>query len=132
MSFTSAQKAQIRTYLGYPGLFLTQNPRLEGALETCGSDTDYSALVIGGLAELADIDSRLATTARSLAGLTAAVGDADFKPGQVIADLRNLGREWIGRISFWTGVTPLNDYYSGAGYGDDGWMSNTFQMGIFG
>ena len=132
MSFTDDQKMQIRLALGYPGLFLTQNVRLEGALQTAGNDVAYSAQILSCLAQLLDVDTRISNYARGIAGITGAVGDVEFKAGGALSDLRSEGRIWVGRLSILTGVPILNDIYSPGGYGSDEWQGGIFQNGIFG
>lgn len=130
MAFTNAEKAKIRTVLGYPNLFRYKNPRLESALDAV--DTDGEAIVRAELTAIAQVDTELLSGGGGFdsAGVKK-VDEIEFQTGSVsmtaIAQLQRIGRVHIGRISSFFG-TPINgDYYGSTGYPGDPWSK---QMGM--
>jgi hypothetical protein len=130
MAFSNAEKAKIRTVLGYPNLFRYKNPRLESALESV--DADGEVIVRAELAAIAEIDTALLSggSAFDSAGLKK-VDEVEFQTGSisltVAAQMQRTGRIHIGRISSFFG-TPINgDYYGSGGYPGDPWSK---QMGM--
>lgn len=125
MAFTSAQKAQLRRYLGYPDLWRYKNTRLEGAMDAAGEDPDASALVIADLASLAAIDAKFQAKGMSSAGIKRVDEIEFFEGGAVVEGIVRIGRIIIGRISATLGVPLYADYYGTRGFPGDGFMGGT-------
>lgn len=116
MAFTTLQKAKIRTYLGYPSIYLTSNPLVEGSLDTIGQDPDVSAFVLDTITKLEDVELKLSTTGLDVAGISSAgTGDPEFYKGQTQVDLRNEGRRLVSKLSINTGIPVANDIFGNAG-----------------
>lgn len=62
MAFTSSEKRQIRSYLGYSGGFRDSNYILESMMEVVGAQVDESAYARDLLSKISDIDDSLAGT----------------------------------------------------------------------
>lgn len=122
MAFTSAQKAKIRFYLGYPQVYLFANPRLESALDVIGANVDQSALVVALLAKL-DAQNEEFIDAAGAAGLrTLDKDDVGFFDGNsVILGNASVGRTLCNQLSITCGVPIANDIYGTHGYSGDGW-----------
>lgn len=114
---TDSQKVKIRLYLGYMDLYRYANPRLESAFVAISPEAETEVGNI--LAQLADIDLRLSTTGRDLAGLTSVgQGDPEFAAGQALKDLRSEGNRYVKQLVNMFGVEPINGgAYGGAGTG---------------
>jgi len=126
MAFTTAQLAQIRTYLGYPSVYLFQDPALEGVMVAVGNDVDASALVVSYLANvtavLADIQSMglLNAGVRSLDK-----GDVELDVNNAqITGKKEVGRMWVGMLSGLFSVPIWTDIFAGRGYQGHAWAKN--------
>ena len=130
MAFTTAQKASIRLYLGYPAVHRYANPRLEGALEVIGQDTDSSALVLGILTQLASIETTIQASYQ-MSGIKRAEDVEFFQTGagSVVQMQRNFGRRLCGQLSIIIGVDLAGDAFGEDGYRGDGWASRDSQYG---
>lgn len=62
MAFTSSEKRQIRSYLGYSGGFRDYNVTLESMMDVVGSEVDESAYARTLLTGISDVDANLAGT----------------------------------------------------------------------
>lgn len=119
--FTDSQKAQIRLYLGYGDAFRYKHTRLESILDNISAESE--AIVIATLAQIAAVDAQFASSAMTSAGIRR-VDEIWFFPaeqGGMIAQLRNIGRQYIGRLSIILGVPIYGDYY-----GKGGWPGDNF------
>jgi hypothetical protein len=122
MSFTTAEEALIRRYLGYPDLWRYKDTRLEGAMDTASNDPDAVALIRADLAALADIDVKFIARAVSHAGVRRVDEIEFFGEGSILNDLRRVGRTVAGRISATLGVPLYADYFGTSGYPGDAFM----------
>jgi len=114
MSLTSAQIAKVKFYLGYPQTNQYDSYLLTSVLQAI-DDADVETLITSCLTELADVDNRLSTFARGIAGITAVgTGDPEFAAGQALKDLRSAGKEQVKRLSSIINFQPLSDVFSGS------------------
>ena len=130
---TDVEKAQLRSFLGYPNMFRYKNPRLESAMD--GLDDAVLTLVRGAMAKVLSIDDLLNTDGLDAAGVKKVDNEVEFfgrsgaYGGESRVDgIRKMGRMHIARISKILG-TPINngsDYFDPNGYAGDHWSS---QMG---
>lgn len=126
MAFTEPQRVQIRLMLGYPDVFRSYNPRLEGVFDVIGSRPDTQAAVVDLLTKIAALDLQLGTIL-SLAGLKRAEDVEWYQalntkmsaPMQAVA---TLGRIYIGRMSALMGVPIYSDFFGTGGYAGDNYM----------
>ena len=124
MSFTSAQAASIREYLGYPQVYRDANPRLESAITQVGSDVDASALVIDKLAKIAAIEAQIINVATIAAGVKEAEEVKlydDASGNKVLKGLCRQGNMYCAQMAGTFGVNPLKPYFSTTGYTSDDW-----------
>lgn len=122
MAFTTAQLAQIRSYLGYPSVWLFLDPRLEGTMQVVGNDPDASGITVTILGNLAAIDAALMGTAVPSAGVHALSGaDVELFEGKQKQELCDHGRMWCSRLSSLFGVPLAGDVYGRGGSGGFGW-----------
>lgn len=129
MALNDLQKAQIRTFLGYPDQHRYLNPRLESAMDSLGPGAE--AIVVAEIAEVLAVDLAIKGTTRTVAGIAKADDAAFFsrRDGNRFDGQRREGRMHIGRISKILGV-PINfecDYFAIDGYQGDHWSEG--QMG---
>lgn len=124
MSFTSAQAAQIREYLGYPQVYRDANPRLESAITQVGGDADASALVIDKLTKVATIEAQILNIATLSAGVKKAdeveLYD-DASGNKVLKGLCRQGNMYCAQIAGTFGVPLLKAFFSTTGYTGDDW-----------
>jgi hypothetical protein len=126
VSFTDAEKALIRTYLGVTSTFRYEDTRLESAIDSIGDRPEYVTIVQGWLAQLADIETRL-TSALSTAGMTKAE-DISWADNQArIVGIRKEGRRMCSRLSTTLGVPLRGDAFGESGYQGDGWFGSLQQ-----
>jgi hypothetical protein len=123
MAFNTLEKAQIRSFLGYPQRFRQLNPRLESAMD--GLETEMETMIRAEIVQILAIDAAIAGTTRTVAGIAQA-DDARFfnrSDGNRFDSQRKEGRMRIGRISKMLGA-PINfgcDYFAIDGYQGDRW-----------
>lgn len=126
-SFTAAQQAQIRMYLGYPDLYRYEDPRLEGILQGDQVSPEAVAIVAATLVQLQANDAQVygqngaVGIVGTLAGFSGVgKGAAEFYEGRAINDMRAIRRELATRISNTLGVPFYSDAFGEGGYaGDD-------------
>jgi hypothetical protein len=131
MVFTNAERVAIRQYLGYPGVLLDHNSRLESAMDVIGADTDQAAAVRAIMASVVSTDTNI-TNAQTKAGLKRAEDIEWYQQGSgggQIDTLRSEGRKFCSRLSQIFGVGIANDYFGDSGYRGDGWASAGNQYG---
>lgn len=132
MAFTTEERSKIRGYLGFPDLYVSANPRLEGALDVAGADTDATTIVQELLVKLEAVETAIDTGALTVAGIkSVGAGDPEFYQGGKIRDLRSIGRGLCAKLSVKLGVQVVHDYFGTEGYGSDEWGNRPFQSGIF-
>ena len=128
MSFSDAQKTQIRRYLGYPDVYRQANTRLESAIDVVGSRPDTQSLIESDLAALVAIEAKLSGAVLSSAGVKK-VDEIEFFQNGNISVTRSEGRRICGRMSVTFGVPLASDVFGNAGYCGDGWMQNVTPIG---
>ena len=144
MAFTSAQKKDIRKYLGYPQLNRYRDTRLESAIDVVGEDVDASAEVVALLTEIAAIDAKITAGAGSGASTSTftgslkkadevewyALGTSSGTTGgatPTTASFRDQGRVLCSRLSQLMGIPLWGDYYGSLGYPGDWFMGSAHQ-----
>src|ERR1700691_4744565 len=112
MAWTEADRAVIRSYLGFPALFLQADPRLESARESGQSEGDGGTLpdnstelqIRGWLTQLTAIEARLESLWDEAEALK--VDELGVDPMRALALLRSEGRRLVGRIARALGTSP--------------------------
>ena len=120
MAWTEADRAVIRSYLGFPALFLQADPRLESAMQSVQSEADGGTRpdnstelqMRGWLAQLAAIEARLESLWDEAEALK--VDELGVDPMRALALLRSEGRRIVGRIARALGTSPRHDVFTGA------------------
>lgn len=119
MAFTSAQRAKIRFYCGYP-LFAVGSTRLESAIDAVGADSALQAEAETTLAALAAVEAEISST----------LAHVEFEKAEEVAlnptrdrDLRVRGRREVRRLCAQLNLSgPLLDVFaSGWSGGEMGW-----------
>jgi hypothetical protein len=109
MALTSAQKFSIRKYLGWSQRFFQTDSALEMALSAIDNDVDASADVLANVVECVRLDTAIVAAERRLKA--ASVGPIDLNASE-IEQLRDRGRQMVGRIASVLGVEVRNDVFS--------------------
>jgi hypothetical protein len=120
MAWTEADRAILRSYLGFPALFLQADPRLELAMTSVLSLADHGTRpdnstelqIRGWLAQLATIEARLESLWDEAEALK--VDELGVDPMRAMMLLRAEGRRLVGRIARALGTSPRYDVFSGA------------------
>lgn len=120
MAWTEADRATIRSYLGFPALFLQADPRLEAAMTAVQSEADGGVRpdgstelqIRGWLTQLAAIETRLESLWDEAEALK--VDELGVDPMRAVALLRSEGRRIVGRLARALGTSPRHDVFSGA------------------
>jgi hypothetical protein len=120
MAWTEADRATIRSYLGFPALFLQADPRLEAAMTAVQSEADGGVRLDGStetqirvwLTQLAKVESRLEELWDEAEALK--VDELGVDPMRAMALLRAEGRRVVGRIARALGTAPRHDVFTGA------------------
>lgn len=128
MSFSDAQKTQIRRYLGYPDVYRQANTRLESAIDVVGGRPDTQAIIETDLAALVAIEAKLSGSVLASAGVKK-VDEIEFYQNGASTNVRKEGRRICGRMSITFGVPLAGDCFGTGGYGGDSWMSNITPIG---
>lgn len=126
MAFTSAEKAKIRYYLGYPGLtFRYENPRLESAISVVEGDADVLTIVQGLLTSIEGVFTKIQEVALIGAGVKALdKGDVElYQDNQQTLGMKNIGRTYVNQLSITMGVVIANDVFGTSGYGMETWKA---------
>ena len=110
MAFTDPQKAQIRKYLGYSGLWPNVDTVLEQAMDAIGNDADAVAVTLTYLTNCATVDAQLLLQL-SFNYVSQGSGSAklDMAQGAVLA--RAEGRRWCGALAAMMGVDARHSYF---------------------
>lgn len=111
MAFTETQKASIRMYLGYSARFLQFDDALERAMDTVGNHAPTQAQIEACLTEAARVDAAIQAAEGRLKAEE--VGSITLNKAE-IEQLRDRGRQNIGRMARAFGVPVRGDAYSGA------------------
>jgi hypothetical protein len=120
MAWKEADRTIIRSYLGFPALFLQADPRLEAAISAVQSEADGGVRpdnstelqIRGWLAQLAKIELRLQDLWDEAEALK--VDELGVDPMRAMVLLRAEGRRMVGRIARALGTAPRHDVFSGA------------------
>ena len=110
--FTSAQKANIRLYLGWSARFHQMDSGLEQAMSAIEGEADDSThdQIVALLADIADIETRLTDAYGRLKA--AKVGSIDL-PGQTeVSVLRSEGRRFVAQLARILSVEVRGDPFS--------------------
>jgi hypothetical protein len=117
MALSPAERASVRTYMGWSARFHQMDSALEQAMNALDQDSDSLALVqtptTGLLARIADVDAKLLAADTTL--LVTAAGTVQLDPARQVALLRSKGRMFVGRLAALLGVPVREDYFAGAG-----------------
>lgn len=120
MAWNESDRATLRSYLGFPALFLQADPRLESAMTSVQSEADGGTRpdastelqIRRWLAQLATIESRLEQLWDEAEALK--VEELGVDPMRAMVLLRSEGRRIVGRIARALGTAPRHDVFSGA------------------
>ena len=126
-AFLESDRVQIRQYLGYSGLWLQADPRLESAITNIQAisdggtrpDNSTQVLALAIVATLQGIDTRLSrlagqvgTTAITAGG--AGGGSARIDTVRETARLNSEGRKYVHRLARILDTEPRADVFSAA------------------
>ena len=120
MAWSEADRATIRSYLGFPALFLQADPRLEAAMTAVLAEADHGTRpdnstelqIRGWLTQLAAIEARLESLWDEAEALQ--VDELGVDPMRAMVLLRSEGRRIVGRIARALGTAPRHDVFTGA------------------
>lgn len=115
MALTETQRAQVRTYLGWPARWWQTSSQLEQAMNALDQTTAELAAVVALLVQAADLDTRLTAAYSRLKALR--VGAIELPGHGELLGLRSEGRRVSGRLAQKLGVPILGDAWSGGGPG---------------
>lgn len=112
---TTAQRMQVRMYLGWSERFHQTDSALEQAMNALdqSQSTDAEAQVISYLTELGTIDTSITAAYVNLQATQ--VGSIKLDGPRQIAVLRGEGRRIVGRIASLLGVEVRHDSFAPAG-----------------
>lgn len=111
MAFTDDEQAQIRMYLGWSARYMQTDDALRRAYDSVGTLASDAALIQAGLTEVARIDAAIEAAERRIKA--EAVGPIKLNGGE-IEQLRDRGRQAVGRMARTLGVEVRGDAFSGA------------------
>lgn len=114
MALNDTQKAQIRLYLGYPDHFRYKHTRLESILDNLSPEAE--AQVIDCLTSLVTVEAKVLGTSLSSAGIKRVDEVWFFDPLASLSVTRNIGKQYVTRISIITGVPIYSNVFGSAGY----------------
>jgi hypothetical protein len=114
MSFTNAEKVQIRLSLGWPNQYFQTDSKLEMSILAIESDADATTLARLLLAQLLAIDTSLTDSYKRIKANE--VGSIVLPGFMEIKSLRSEGKRIVGRMAAIFGVGIKHDIY--AGYAD--------------
>ncbi len=125
--FTESDRVQIRRYLGFSGIFLQANPRLESAITAVqaisdgGTRPDNSSEleVRAYIAKLQKIDEKIECMLWSTVGVSKA-DEINIDSARGIAVMKQEGRRFVTLLSDILSCTPLKDCYSSTAANADG------------
>ena len=133
MAFTEFERDEIRTYLGFPRLYISANPFLESAMTTIQSVADHGSApdssienaVRIALQAINSIDGYIIALGQQTINLAVFEVPTSLSSGAVLkqdyrmalSTLRREGTNLIMRISIRLGVQPLRPYFYSDGLG---------------
>lgn len=97
MAFPSDSKIQVLKFLGYPLSSAGLDSTLDGLSQLASEE------VLAIVDEITDVESRIASYARDVAGI-AQVNTLAFTPGGAISDLEHLGNNQVQKLANALGV----------------------------
>jgi hypothetical protein len=109
-AFTDDQRAQIRMYLGYSGRFVQFDDVLQRALDATDGKPADQTIVLAQLAECVRIDAALVLAEGRLKASKA--GPIELN-GDEMEQLRDRGRQAVGRMARQLGVEARGDAFEG-------------------
>lgn len=109
-AFSDTERAQIRMYLGYSGRFVQTDDALQRALDATDNKPADQAIVLAQLAECQRIDASLTSAEGRLKASKA--GPIELN-GDEIEQLRDRGRQAVGRMARQLGVEVRGDAFEG-------------------
>lgn len=118
MAFTETERVQIRRWLGFPALFLQQNPRLESAMTAVQSIADGGArpdsttevAIRGYLATLATYEARWADMREAFEASKTDELVTDHARAQMM--LERTMRIYVGHIGDALDTSPARDVFT--------------------
>lgn len=110
MALTEDQKFQIRLYMGWSERFHQEDSALEQAMSALETRTSAQAGVVALLGQCVRIDDSITAAEKRLKATE--MGPITLNGGE-IGQLRDRGREFVGRIASILGVEVRNDVFSG-------------------
>lgn len=147
MAFTDAQKADLRSYMGYPDVFRYANTRLENAFDVIGARAEVQAKVVAWMAVIVAVDALIQAPgggggAGGASGSIKRVDEIEFYPLTSASGSSSMvswsslpplaqGKIACARISRLFGVPLEGDYFGTTGYSDDEWSRREQQFGVF-
>lgn len=111
---TDTQKAQIRLYLGYSDVYRYKHYRLESILTNLSPEAEI--LIADALAKLATIETTLLDAGTNGAGVKRVDEIWFFGAFERTGVIRNIGRQYVSRISITVGVPVYSDVFGKTGY----------------
>lgn len=133
MAFTEFQRDQIRSYLGFPRLYISANPFLESAITSIqpisegGSSPDASIenAVIAAINQVADVDGYIQSLEAQLINLAVTEVPVSLSNGatmkqdyaRAIFILKRQGTDVIQKFAIRLGVQPIRPYFYSDGLG---------------
>ena len=108
MAFTTAEKAKIAHYMGWPS---AEDTSLARGIQSVESVPDRETLVRAELTRLTAIDASLDQTATTARATQA--GSLQLRVHYEIAALRTRGRQTVARIAAALAISPAVDVFSG-------------------
>jgi hypothetical protein len=111
MALSDDDKFRVRLYLGWSERFHQFDSALEHALNALADSSPAETKIVALLAECERIDTAITAAEGRLKATT--VGSIDLN-GAEINQLRDRGRQFVGRIATILGVDVRNDVYSGS------------------
>lgn len=112
--FTSAQRAGIRSWLGWSARFHQFDSRLEQAMAAVDSEPDDAThdLVVGWLADLAATETAIRSAWQRIKAVQ--VGSITLPGAGEVAVLRSEGRRVVGKLASTLGVEVRQDVFGAA------------------
>ena len=117
MSFSEADRVQIRIYLGYAELFLQADPRLESAI------TASQSLGDGGTRPTSDAENAIKATVTTLQGIDASIlnlsnqqgalqaGNIKIDSARELARLQATGEMYVSRLARFLDTEPRSNSF---------------------
>jgi hypothetical protein len=117
---TAAQKAKVRTYLGWSAQYAQTDHALEGAFDGLATQPEHEALVIALIADIDGIKTKLLDSHKRLKAVKVGSIELDGMRTE-IAGLRWEGARLTGEMSAIMGVERKHNIFS-SGSGRTNWF----------